>query len=92
MGFKKNSSAFYVLNSENKLVPNKDYQFLISNDDEEEFDPEIEAIYEEIDSKIGFCNFSNLDEFVKFNEKRKVLIDEAIKEYKKGKNNRLNKA
>ena len=72
-GFKKSSSAFLHLGKDNTFAFNKDCKYLLetknaNNDDLD--DPEIDRIIEEIDAELGFCNFSDLDEFVKFNEKR----------------------
>jgi hypothetical protein len=48
---------------------------LIEEENGEIFDPEIETIQDEIDSQLGFCNFQDLNEFIKYNEKRQILVN-----------------
>jgi hypothetical protein len=74
-GFKKSSTAFYHVNANTQLKINSKNEFRLTQAEEVESDPEIDRIIDEIDAELGFCNFTDLDEFVKFNEKRKLLVD-----------------
>lgn len=62
---------------------NKKSERLLDSPGDAEFDPELEKVIEEIDDKLGFSNFTDLQDFVAFNEKRKKLIDLAIEQHNK---------
>ena len=63
------------MNPNYKLLVNSGSDYLIEDETGEILDPEIEAIHEEIDNQLGYSNFQDLNEFIKYNEKRQVLIN-----------------
>lgn len=70
--FKKESTAFYHLTDDSaKLKINEASEYLLDCSEADGYDPELEKVIEGIDEKLGFSNFTNLQDFIEFNEKRK---------------------